>query len=177
MSNINQGLTRRGALLGIGASALAVALTSGGMTASAQEGTPLPQPSHPAVGVWRWTNYPGEPNSDISYGILTEAGTYADAWYGRLVSVGEWRATGDQSADLVIVTNELISLAGLFREADAIVPCNVYEAKPITVWRLALEFDATGNQFTATGTSETQDADGAVLDSTPYTGIGERLTL
>lgn len=58
-----------------------------------------------------------------------------------------------------------------------VVPADVYESTPVTLWRLALEFDETGNQFTATGTSETQDADGAVLDSTPYNGLGERMTL
>lgn len=176
VSKLNQGVTRREAVLGIGASALVVAL-AGGTVASAQEGTPLPQSSHPAAGVWQWTNYPGEPNSDISYAILSETGTYADAWYGRLVSVGEWRATGDRTADLVIVTNELISLDDLFGKADVVVPSNLYEATPLTLWRLVLEFDQTGNQFTATGTSETHDASGAVLDSTPYTGRGDRLTL
>ncbi len=177
VSKVNQGISRREALLGIGVGALGVALASGGIVASAQEGTPAPQPSHPAAGLWQWTNYPGEPNTDISYAILTEAGTYADAWYDRLVSVGEWRATGDRTADLVIVTNELISLIDLFAQTPVAVPRDLYEATPVTLWRIALEFDETGNHFTATGMAETQDASGTVLDSYSYTGRGDRMTL
>jgi len=163
--------------MGIGVGALGVALASGGIVAAAQEGTPPTPSSHPAAGLWQWMNYPGEPNSDVSYAILTEAGTYADAWYGRLVSVGEWRATGDRTADLVIVTNELVSLADLFAETHVAVPRDLYEATPTTLWRIALEFDERGNHFTATGMAETQDASGTVLDSYPYTGLGDRMTL
>ena len=177
VSNGGQGLSRRNALLGVGASALGVALASNGTVASAQEGTPAPQSSHPAAGLWQWTNYPGEPNADTSYAILTGAGTYADAWYGRLVSVGEWRATGDRTADLVIVTNELISLTDLFAQTPVAVPADLYEATPVTLWRIALEFDGTGNHFTATGMAETQDASGTVLDRYAYTGLGDRMTL
>jgi hypothetical protein len=39
------------------------------------------------------------------------------------------------------------------------------------------QFDETGNQFTATGTAETQDASGTVLERYPYTGLGARMTL
>ena len=177
VSNVGHGVSRRVALLGIGVGALGVALASGGVVASAQEGTPAPQSSHPAVGVWQWTNYPGEPNTDISYAILTETGTYADAWYDRLVSVGEWRATGDRTADLVIVTNELITLTDLFAQTHVAVPGNLYAATPVTLWRIALEFDETGNHFTATGMAETQDASGTALDRYPYTGRGDRMTL
>ena len=175
-SNLGHGISRRAALLAIGVGALGVHLPSIGV-ASAQEATPAPQSDHPAVGMWQWTNYPGEANSDTSYAILTAAGTYADAWYGRLVSVGEWRATGDRSADLVIVTNELISLADLFTQTTVAVPGELYEATPVTLWRIALEFDETGNRFTATGVAESQDASGTVLDSYPYTGRGDRMTL
>jgi hypothetical protein len=174
---VGQGVSRRTALFGIGVGALGVALASGGIVASAQEATPTPQASHPAVGVWQWTNYPGESNADISYAILSTAGTYADAWYGRLVSVGEWRATGDRTADLVIVTNELISLTDLFAPTHVAVPKELYSATPVTLWRIALEFDETGNHFTATGTAETQDASGAALEGSSYTGLGDRMTL
>ena len=177
VSNVGQGVSRRVALLGFGVGSLGVALASGGVVASAQEGTPAPQSSHPAAGLWQWTNYPDEPNTDISYAILTGSGTYADAWYDRLVSVGEWRATGDRTADLIIVTNELISLTALFERTHVTVPSNLYEATPVTLWRIALEFDETGNHFTATGMAETQDASGAVLDSYAYTGRGDRMTL
>ena len=177
VSNVGQGLSRRVALLGAGVGALGVVLAGGVSAASAQEGTPAARSSHPAAGLWQWTNYPGEPNTDISYAILTGAGTYADAWYGRLVSVGEWRATGDRTADLVIVTNELISLTDLFAQSPVAVPADLYEATPVTLWRIALEFDETGNHFTATGTAERQDESGTVLDSYPYTGLGDRMTL
>ena len=177
VTNVGRGVSRRAALTGVGVGALGVALARGSFLASAQEGTPAPRSGHPAAGLWQWTNYPGEPNTDTSYAILTEAGTYADAWYGRLVSVGEWRATGDRTADLVIVTNELISLADLFAETPVAVPADLYEATPVTLWRIALEFDGTGNHFTATGTAETQDASGGVLDRSAYTGIGDRMTL
>jgi len=163
--------------MGIGVGALGLALTKEGNFASAQEGTPAPQSSHPAIGLWQWTNYPGEPNTDISYAILTEAGTYADAWYDRLVSVGEWRATGHRTADLVIVTNELISLTELFSQSPVAVPNNLYGATPPTLWRISLEFDETGNHFTATGMAETQDVSGTVLDRYAYTGVGDRMTL
>ncbi len=177
VSNVGQGVSRRVALFGIGVGVLGVHLASGGIVASAEEGTPAPRSSHPAAGLWQWTNYPGEPNTDISYAILTEAGTYADAWYDRLVSVGEWRATGDRTADLLIVTNELISLTDLFEQTPVAVPRDLYEATPVTLWRISLEFDETGNQFTATGMAETQDAGGTVLDSYAYTGRGDRMTL
>jgi hypothetical protein len=175
--NVGQGVSRRTAVFGLGVGALGVALARGGIVVAAQESTPAAQSSHPAVGVWQWTNYPGEPNSDISYALLTEAGTYADAWYGRLVSVGEWRATGDRTADLVIITNELISLSDLFAPAPVAVPTDLYEPGPVTLWRIALVFDETGNHFTATGTAETQDASGTVLDTSLYTGLGDRMIL
>ena len=176
VSKVGHGISRRAALLAIGVGALGVRLPSIGV-ASAQEATPAPQSDHSAVGMWQWTNYPGEANSDTSYAILTAAGTYADAWYGRLVSVGEWRATGDRSADLVIVTNELISLADLFAQTHVAVPTDLYEATPVTLWKIALEFDESGNHFTATGMAETQDANGTVLDGHEYTGTGDRMTL
>jgi len=77
----------------------------------------------------------------------------------------------------VIVTNALISLSDLFLRTHDVVPINLYQATSVALWRIALELDETGNHFTATGTAETQDASGAVLDSSPYTGLDDRLTL
>lgn len=82
---------------------------------------------------WQGTNCPGEPNTDISYAIFTDNGTRADAWYGHLMSVGEWRETGDRSADLVIVTHELISLDELFGQSPIAVPKDLYEGTPLTL--------------------------------------------
>ena len=175
--NTGHQMSRRAAIVGSGIGALAVATTGGRIAAGFQAGTPRAESSHPAPGVWQWTNYPDQPNTDISYAIFTENGTYADAWYGRLVSVGEWRETGERTADLIIITHELTSLTGLFSESQSTIPEDLYEATPPTIWRIALEFDETGNQFTATGTAETLDADGNVLDSQDYTGRGDRMTL
>lgn len=171
------GITRRTAIVGFGVGAIGAALVRGGMVAAAQESTPTVQALHPAAGVWQWTNSPGEPDSDISYAIMTDDGTYADAWVGRFVSVGEWRATGDRSADLVIVTRELTRLTDLFGSEQVAVPADLFTATPATLWRLAIEFDETGNHFTATGTEETQDEHGAVINSVPYTGLGDRMAV
>jgi hypothetical protein len=113
----------------------------------------------------------------ISYAIFPEIGTYVEAWYSRLVRGGEWRDTGVRTDDLVIVTHELRSQDELFGESPVAVPADLYEATPLTLWRIALEYDETGNAFTATGTAETQDASGTVLDSFGYSGRGDRMTL
>jgi hypothetical protein len=49
------------------------------------------------------------------------------------MSVGEWRETGDRSADLVIVTHELISLDELFGQSPIAVPKDLYEGTPLTL--------------------------------------------
>jgi hypothetical protein len=113
----------------------------------------------------------------ISYAIFPEIGTYVEAWYGRLVRVGVWRDTGVRTDDLVIVTHELGSLDERFGQSHVAVPADLNEAAPLTLWRTSLEFDETGNAFTATGTAETQDASGTVLDSFGYSGRGDRTIL
>ncbi len=61
---------------------------------------------HPVVGAWRWVNDPADPASD-SYAIFHPDGTYVEASTFAGVAVGVWAASGERSADLTEVFQDI----------------------------------------------------------------------
>jgi hypothetical protein len=176
--NTTPSISRRTALAGLGAGALSLALARL-QFAAAQEATPsAAAPGHPLVGTWLWTNYPGYPDEDTSLAIHGEDGTYVDSsWGGRFIGIGEWRPTGERTADLVSITNERIDFDDFFAPPPVSAQRNLFKPAVVALWRLSVEADETGNRLTVTGTAEIQELDGSVIDSFPYVGYAERLTL
>jgi hypothetical protein len=178
MSNTDpaSSVSRRTAIAGLGAGAVGLALARFRL-AAAQDATPTAMNDHPAVGTWRWVNYPNRPNSDIAFSILFADGTYVDHAIGRSVGVGEWRPTGDRSAELISISSVLVPLDTLFDTEQAAIPADLFERGDRVLWRFTMDIDETGNHFTSTGSAETQDASGAIVDTVPYDGYGDRMTL
>jgi hypothetical protein len=171
-------ISRRVALAGLGAGALGLVLATRGLTAAAQEATPAAMSGHPAVGSWQWTNYPGYPDEDNSFAILNADGIYIDVGAGRAIGVGEWRATGERTVDLVsISTTELVPLDAFFGAGHVAIPADLFPPGDRALWRFTMDIDETGNHFTSTGSAEIQDASGNIITTFPYVGYGDRMTL
>jgi hypothetical protein len=170
--------SRRTILAGLGAGAVGLALTRLRL-AAAQEATPsTAAPGHLLAGTWLWTNYPGYPDEDTSLAIHGEDGTYIDSGFGgRFIGIGEWRATGDRTADIVSITNERIDFDDFFAPPPVSAQRDLFKPAVVALWRFSVEIDETGNRLTSTGTAEIQELDGTVVGGFPYVGYAERLTL
>jgi hypothetical protein len=169
-------VTRRTAIAGAGAGAIGLALARFRL-AAAQDATPAAMTDHPVVGAWRWVDYPNSPNPDIVLSILVPDGTYVDHSPGRSVGVGEWRSTGERSAELISVSNVLVPLDALFGDGHVVIPEELFERGERVLWRFTMEIDETGNHFTSTGSAETQDSSGNIISTVPYDGYGDRMTV
>jgi hypothetical protein len=130
---------------------------------------------HPAIGSWQWTNYPGYPDSDITFSILVADGTYVDLGAKRFIGVGEWRATGEWTADLISVGNVLVPLDTLFGTEHVVLPTELFAPGDRALWRFTMDIDETGNHFTSTGSAEIQDMSGGIVTTFPYEGYGDRM--
>jgi hypothetical protein len=105
-------------------------------------------------------------------------GTYVESSFGgRFIGIGEWRATDERSADLVSTTNERYDFDERFAPPPVSAQRDLFKPGVVALWRIAIDVDETGDRFTATGTAEIQDTGSNVLDSFPYTGYADRMTV
>src|SRR5687767_10492027 len=105
--------SRRAVLRGIGGAGLAALFATRWASAAAQDATPVAMAGHPVVGAWRWTNNPGTEHEFFSFAIFVADGTYVETGEDSFVIVGEWRATGEQTAELVIIPGQKVPLDAL----------------------------------------------------------------
>ena len=144
-----------------------VAAMGGGATA--EEATPdttamMSMATHPLVGAWQWSNNPGDPMASFTYAIFHDDGTYTEYDPNIGVGIGVWRPTGERTADLTIV----------FQDIDPAQ--EVFAAGWASFW-MAIDVDASGNAMSAEGNLEARTPDGTVVAQLPYTGFGTRLTV
>jgi hypothetical protein len=134
---------------------------------SAQDATPAPGPgvavAHPVVGAWRWENdrlHPG----DASFAVVHADGTYVEFYPGYGVGIGAWEATGERSASLSIVFQDLD------QSPTVVVP-------GLLTYRLAITADDGGESLRATGTFYLQSPDGAVVEERAFDGAATRVAV
>jgi len=130
--------------------------------AVAQEATPTTTIDHPVVGAWWTANDAPGPGVETAYAIFHADGTYLEVDPNIGVGVGVWRSTGERSAELTYVFQDIDP------EPTTIAPGTV------TV-RQSVDVDAAGNAFTAPLTVEVRIPDGTVVFSAAYTARGTRL--
>jgi hypothetical protein len=139
------------------------------LSTAAQEATPdtattMAMADHPIVGAWQWSNHPGDPNASVTYAIFHDDGTYTEYDPNIGVGIGVWKPTGERTADLTIVFQDIDPAAGVFAPGWA------------SFW-ISISVDDTGNVMTGEGSVEAQTPDGTVVAEFPYDGFGSRLTV
>jgi hypothetical protein len=137
--------------------------------AAAQEATPaatarMAMAAHPLVGAWQWSNNPGDPLASYTYAIFHDDGTYTEYDPALGVGIGVWRPTGERTADLTIVFQDIDPTPAVFKPGWA------------SFW-IAIAVDKTGNAMTGEGNLEARTPTGAVVAQFPYKGFGTRLTV
>ena len=137
--------------------------------AAAQEATPdtaalMTMATHPLVGAWQWSNNPNDPDASFTYAIFHDDGTYTEYDPAIGVGIGVWRPTGERSADVTIV----------FQDIDP--DPKVFEPGWASFW-IAIDVDDSGNAMTGEGSLEARTPDGKVVAQFPYEGFGTRLTV
>jgi hypothetical protein len=153
---------------GLGRAALAVLLpalllvVAADPLALAQDATPTATADHPVVGAWWTANDAPGPGVATAYAVFHADGTYLEVDPNIGVGVGVWRATGERSAELTYV----------FQDID---PEPATTAPGTVTVRQSVEVDAAGNEFTAPLTVEVRIPDGTVVFSAAYTARGARL--
>jgi hypothetical protein len=139
------------------------------LAVSAQDATPAPGPdpgiavAHPVVGTWRWENdrlHPG----DASFAAIHADGTYVEFYPGYGVGIGAWEATGEDSASLSIVFQDLD------HSPTVVVP-------GLLTYRLAITADDGGESLRATGTFYLQSPDGEVVEERAFDGVATRVAV
>jgi hypothetical protein len=140
-----------------------------GRGTAAQEATPdtaamMAMATHPLVGAWQWSNNPGDPTASYTYAIFHDDGTYTEYDPNLGVGIGVWRPTGEHTADLTIV----------FQDID---PSQEVFAPGWGSFWMTIEVDAGGSAMRADGNLEARTPDGTVVAQLPYTGFGTRLTV
>lgn len=138
-----------------------------GPHAAAQDAAPATATS-PLMGTWWWENISDDPFDD-SYAILHADGTYVEETSYIGAGIGTWEVTGERSADLTIVFQDIEG--GLDPDAAA-----AFVPGTITFW-LSLELDGTGNALTATGPVEVRSADGTLVDHFTFNGTATRFAV
>jgi hypothetical protein len=117
---------------------------------------------HPVVGAWWTANDAPGPGVNTAYGVFHADGTYLEVDPNIGVGVGVWQATGERSADLTYVFQDIDP------EPGTTAPGTVTVRQSVTV-------DDTENAFTAPLTVEVQIPDGTVVFAAAYTARGIRL--
>ena len=117
---------------------------------------------HPVVGAWWSSNDAPGPGVNTAYAVFHADGTYLEVDPNIGVGVGVWRATGERSAELTYV----------FQDID---PEPAATAPGTVTVRQSVEVDASGNAFTAPLTVEVRIPDGTVVFTAAYTARGTRL--
>jgi len=172
-------ISRRAALAGFGAGALALALARSGFTL-AQDATPaIPRDTHPIVGAWLITAYPGTADEGQSIGIFAETGLYAALLWDRNVTLGEWRPASDTSVELSTFTKWLIPFDDYFvpeGEDVAAVPDVILTSEMGTA-RVPerIDVDASGATYASSGKVWLYNPDGVTINSFEIFYTGERL--
>lgn len=139
------------------------------LPAAAQEATPdatdlMAMATHPLVGAWQWSNNPGDPLASYTYAIFHDDGTYTEYDPALGVGIGVWRPTGERTADLTIVFQDIDPAQEVFAPGWA------------SFW-VAIEVDETGKAMMGEGNLEARRPNGEVVAQFPYTGFGTRLTV
>ena len=156
-------VTRRSAVIGLGAGAAGLALAATARPAAAQEATPASLAEHPLVGTWFLDNDPANPANALGTFLLHADGTYVEANADGSVRLGAWAATGATTATLTIVAHDQ-DPAGINLGATAI--------------RLAITLDPGGDSYTARGTIERINPDGSTSGQAgPATGTATRMVV
>jgi hypothetical protein len=132
------------------------------LAAVAQEATPSATADHPVVGAWWTANDAPGPGVETAYAVFHADGTYLEVGPNIGVGVGVWQATGERSAELTYV----------FQDID---PEPATTAPGTVTVRQSVEVDETGDAFTAPLTVEVRIPDGTVVFSAAYTARGSRL--
>jgi hypothetical protein len=121
---------------------------------------------HPIVGAWFWENISDDPFDD-SYAVFGGDGTYVEETAYIGAGIGSWKDTGDRSADLLIVFQDIEG--GLDPNKPA-----AFVPGTLKFW-LSLEVSADGNHLTATGPVEARKADGTLEYAFTFNGTAARL--
>jgi hypothetical protein len=145
-------MRRFGLLLSVVAVLLFGVFTGMGKGATAQEATPdttamMAMATHPVVGGWRLTNssFTGDDDSFPSVAVFHADGTYTEVLPWGAVLVGVWEPTGEHTANLLFLLNDIID--------DKIVQGE---------GRTRLEVDEAGNTMSLIGNFISLYEDGTV---------------
>jgi hypothetical protein len=130
--------------------------------AVAEEATPTAMVDHPVIGTWWTANDAPGPGVETAYVVFHADGTYLEVDPNIGVGVGVWRASGERSAELTYV----------FQDID---PEPATTGPGTVTVRQSVEVDTTGDAFTAPLTVEVRIPDGTVVFSAAYTARGTRL--
>src|SRR5918994_2063594 len=130
--------------------------------AIAEEAPPTATVDHPVIGAWWTANDAPGPGVETAYAVFHADGTYLEVDPNIGVGVGVWRATGERSAELTYV----------FQDID---PEPATTAPGTVTVRQAVTVETAGDAFTAPLTVEVQIPDGTVVFSAAYTARGTRL--
>lgn len=116
--------------------------------------------THPVVGGWRLVNesFTGDGESFPSVAIFDSDGTYMEVLPWGAVLVGVWEPTGERTADLIFVLNEIIDDKMVQGEG-----------------RTRIEVDETGNAMSLLGNFISLYADGSVDMAVESPSSGTRL--
>lgn len=136
--------------------------------AAAQDASTADTAGSPLVGAWFWENSSADPFDD-SYAVFHADGTYVEETPYIGTGIGVWEATGERSADLIIVFQDIEG--GL----DPSLPA-AFVAGTFTL-RLSIESDEAGNAIRAIGPIEIRTPDGAMMDQVAFDGTARRLGL
>ena len=128
-----------------------------------QYGAPAPG-GHPVVGAWVWEADTAEPAAAPTYSLFHADGTYLEVHPLFGVGIGVWAATGERTADLTVVFQDIdLASAG---------------AAPGTLTvRAAVAADATGNALTARVAITERGPEGAVQFADDFMAMASRLTV
>jgi hypothetical protein len=130
--------------------------------ATAQDATPTARAAHPVVGAWWSANDAPGPGVQTATAIFHVDGTYLEVDPNIGVGLGVWQATGERTADLIAVYQDI--------DPDPAI------AAPGTVTvRKSVEVDEAGNAFSGSLTVEVRIPDGTIVFTASYAGRGTRL--
>ncbi len=152
-SHKTERLTRRHALVGLGAGSLGLIGTA---SAAGQEATPASMQGHPFVGTWVVDRIPAESTDAPTVIIFTSDGAVIDPLGG---TGGAWEATGPRSAAWTLV--------GMFDGG----------AGGYLLVRAVAEVDETGMIYDGSSSISLVAPDGTVDGSFPATPHGMRMPI
>ena len=129
---------------------------AGGHAATAQDA----MATHPVVGGWRFVNesFTGDGESFPSVAIFHPDGTYTEVLPWGAVLVGVWEPTGERTANLLFLLNDIID--------DKVVQGE---------GRTTIEVDETGNSMSLVGNFISLYEDGTVDMAVESPSTGTRL--